>query len=118
MFLYTQPALLKWHRTVISGWTATGPKPKGLARNESSLAMPHDAEIHSDRQRSHIHRCDQVRGYGRVERDLTLEFGWRDPGVCATPEVTEVLNVRYLFYGQQRVIRSSRQRVPWAVPCG
>lgn len=53
MFLYTQPALLKWHRTVISGWTATGPKPKGLARNESSLAMQHDAEIHSDRQRSH-----------------------------------------------------------------
>lgn len=43
---------VRWHRTVISSGTTTGPKPKGLARSESSLEMQHDAEIHSNRQRS------------------------------------------------------------------
>lgn len=44
---------VSWHRSVISSWTTTtGPNPKGLARGESSLEMQHDAEIHSNRQRS------------------------------------------------------------------
>lgn len=55
-FLQTRPALCKWHRTVISSWTTTGPKPKGLARNESSLEMQHVAEIPSDGQRSQAQR--------------------------------------------------------------